>query len=116
MSYVSMTSPGQSRGPHEHRNQTDHFCFLGYSSFRLYIWDNRPDSRTYRNKCRIDIGTDDFVQITIPPGVVHAYKNTGSADGLIFNSPDRLYAGQGRSEPPDEIRYEDREDTDFSMD
>ena len=29
MSYVSSTAPGVVRGPHEHRDQADFFCFLG---------------------------------------------------------------------------------------
>ena len=29
MSYVSMTKPGVARGPHEHSDQTDCFCFIG---------------------------------------------------------------------------------------
>ena len=33
MGYVSMTEPGMSRGPHEHRHQTDIFVFLGLSEF-----------------------------------------------------------------------------------
>ena len=35
MSYVSETLPGVTRGPHEHVKQTDYFCFLGPSTFRL---------------------------------------------------------------------------------
>ena len=44
MGYLSLTEPGVMRGPHEHRRQTDHFCFLGPASFEAYMWDNRPDS------------------------------------------------------------------------
>ncbi|MBU0985333.1 MAG: dTDP-4-dehydrorhamnose 3,5-epimerase family protein, partial [candidate division Zixibacteria bacterium] len=46
MSYVSMTLPGIVRGPHEHVDQADYFCFLGPSTFRVYLWDNRKDSAT----------------------------------------------------------------------
>src|SRR3989338_5073305 len=48
MSYVSETLPGATRGPHEHVDQTDCFCFLGPSTFRLVLWDNRPNSPTYK--------------------------------------------------------------------
>jgi dTDP-4-dehydrorhamnose 3,5-epimerase len=33
MSYLSMTRPGLARGPHEHKEQTDYFCFIG--KFRI---------------------------------------------------------------------------------
>ena len=103
MAYMSLTYPGITRGPHEHREQTDYFCFFG--NFTLYLWDNREDSPTFGNKMVIE-DVDRTIAI-VPPGVVHAYKNSGEADGLVINLPDRLYAGWGRQEPVDEIRYED---------
>jgi dTDP-4-dehydrorhamnose 3,5-epimerase len=45
--------------------------------------------------------------VTVPPGIVHAYKNIDSNDGLVINLPDRLYGGRGKTEPVDEVRYED---------
>ncbi|MCK5077124.1 MAG: dTDP-4-dehydrorhamnose 3,5-epimerase family protein, partial [Calditrichia bacterium] len=39
MSYISETKPDVARGPHEHADQTDYFCFIGPSTFRLYLWD-----------------------------------------------------------------------------
>ncbi len=46
MAYLSMTTPGTVRGPHEHQEQTDFFCFIG--RFRIYLWDNRKTSPTYQ--------------------------------------------------------------------
>jgi len=112
MSYISMTRPGVARGPHEHVHQTDYFCFLG--AFTLYLWDTRANSptRMYR-MCVTD--TKDRIFI-VPPGVVHAYKNTSGSDGLVINLPDRLYAGPGKTEKVDEIRYEDDPDTPYIID
>lgn len=36
MSYISVTKPGVARGPHEHKEQSDLFVFLGPGKFRLY--------------------------------------------------------------------------------
>jgi dTDP-4-dehydrorhamnose 3,5-epimerase len=47
---------------------------------------------------------------------VHAYKNIGGRDGLVINCPDRLYAGRGRREPVDEIRWEDDPSGRFALD
>src|SRR5437870_5615320 len=47
MAYISATERGVARGPHEHVDQADCFCFLGPSSFKVYLWDNRPQSPTY---------------------------------------------------------------------
>ena len=43
MSYVSYTKPGIARGPHEHMEQTDIFCFMGPGNFKIRLWDNRKD-------------------------------------------------------------------------
>ncbi len=116
MSYISMTKPGITRGPHEHRDQSDLFCFTGPSTFRLYLWDNRQGSPTFGMECQYEFGENQTAAVIVPPGVVHAYKNIGSVDGLVFNAPDRLYAGPDKKEPVDEIRHEDKMDTEFRID
>src|SRR2546421_10914930 len=42
MAYISTTGPGVRRGPHEHAEQADFFCFIGPSKFKLRLSDNRP--------------------------------------------------------------------------
>ncbi len=116
MLYVSLTKPGMIRGPHEHSRQTDYFCFIGPSTFRLYVWDNRSDSISFRKKCQIDVGEGNQVAVIIPPGVVHGYKNIGEADGIVYNAANRLYRGENRKEPADEIRHEDISDSPFVID
>ena len=113
MSYVSMTEPGVARGPHEHRGQTDYFCFVGPATFRIYLWDNRGDSKT---KMTFEGGAERPLMVVVPPGVVHAYKNVGKVQGFVFNAPNRLFMGHGKKEPVDEIRHEDKVDTDFILD
>ena len=115
MSYVSMTLPGETRGPHEHARQTDLFAFVGPSTFRLYLWDNRLDSPTSGASCRLELGEKRPVVVLVPPGVVHGYKNIGLVDGLVFNAPNRLYAGENKSEPVDEIRYENNPNSPFRI-
>lgn len=116
MSYASLTKPGVVRGPHEHKEQSDCFCFIGPSTFRLYLWDNRPHSPTYGEKCQLELGDQLNAMVIVPPGVVHAYKNIGSVDGLVLNAPNRLYMGENRKETIDEIRYEDDPSSPFTVD
>jgi dTDP-4-dehydrorhamnose 3,5-epimerase len=113
MSYVSMTKPGIARGPHEHIEQSDHFCFLG--NFRLYLWDNRKESGTYGEKMIFDTQGKPFVVI-VPPRIVHAYKNLGLESALVINLPDRLYKGENKMSPVDEVRYEDDHHSPFRID
>ncbi len=116
MSYVSMTRPGIARGPHEHVDQADCFCFIGPSTFRLYLWDNRADSPTCETKVTLDLGESTPALVIVPKGVVHAYKNIGPGDGVVYNAPNRMFAGEGRKEPVDEIRHEDDPNTKYQLD
>jgi dTDP-4-dehydrorhamnose 3,5-epimerase len=116
MAYISMTEPGIARGPHEHVDQADCFCFLGPSSFKLWMWDNRPHSPTYGAVQTEVAGVDRPMLVIIPAGVVHAYKNVGSEPGIVFNCPNRLYKGPGRKEPVDEVRHEDDPHSRFRLD
>src|SRR5574340_237102 len=111
MSYISITNPDVVRGPHEHKEQTDYFCFLG--KFRLYLWDNRMDSPTHRNKKILE--NADRLIVVVPPGVIHAYKNTGEEDAIVLNFPDRIYGGWNKEEKVDEIRYENDAESPFKI-
>jgi dTDP-4-dehydrorhamnose 3,5-epimerase len=116
MAYVSTTLPGTQRGPHEHTDQADYFCFIGPSNFKLRVWDNRPGSASFGNVLTLFVGEDAPKSVIIPAGVVHAYRNVGHAPGVVINLPNRLYMGAGRREAVDEIRHEDDPRTAFRLD
>jgi dTDP-4-dehydrorhamnose 3,5-epimerase len=112
MGYISYTHPGVARGPHEHAEQTDGFVFLS-GRFRLHLWENRAGLNEQR--MNLDVGEENPVFVTVPPGVVHAYENVGDSDAFVLNFPDALYAGRGRQEPVDEIRHEDDAESRFKI-
>jgi dTDP-4-dehydrorhamnose 3,5-epimerase len=116
MTYISWSQPGVQRGPHEHVDQADLFCFIGPSNFKLRLWDNRPESETYRCVMTLFVGEDNPKSVLVPKGIAHAYKNVGHAHGIVINCPNRLFMGAGRSEEVDEIRHEDDPVTIFRMD
>lgn len=107
MGYVSMTLPGRARGPHEHKGQTDYFCFVGPADLLLVLWDRREGSKT--NGCRMvkTAGDKNKFAVVVPPGVVHAYANIGGKDAYVINFPNRLYGGKSKKEKIDEIRHEE---------
>lgn len=117
MAYISVTEPLFQRGPHEHVDQADLFCFLGSGNFKLRLWDNRQNSPTYRYVMTLFVGADNPQAVIIPKGVVHAYKNISHTEkGVVINCPNRLYMGKGKKEEIDEIRHEDDPNTIFTMD
>ena len=111
MSYISSTDPGVTRGPHEHVDQADLFCFIGPSRFKLRLWDNRKESETYNHVMTLVVGEGNAKSVLVPAGVVHAYQNVGDVAGIVINCPNRLYMGQGKQEQIDEIRHEDDPNT-----
>lgn len=114
MCYMSITYPFFTRGPHEHKEQSDHIVFFG--TFKITLWDNRPDSVTYKNKVVLETNTTILLSLVIPPGVVHAYQNIDpQADGLTINFPNRLYKGTGKEGPVDEIRHEEDPNSPFKI-
>ena len=117
MAYISVTEPETQRGPHEHVDQADLFCFIGTGNFKLRMWDNRADSPTFQNVLTLIVGEDNPMAVIVPKGVVHAYKNESATEkGVVINCPNRLYMGEGKKEEIDEIRHEDDPDTIFKMD
>ncbi len=103
MAYLSVTLPGVARGPHEHREQTDGFAFVD-GAYELYLWENRRGHPPARAILRV--GEANPVFVMVPPGVVHGYRNVGDRPAFVVNAPDRLYAGEGKRGPVDEIRHE----------
>jgi dTDP-4-dehydrorhamnose 3,5-epimerase len=116
MAYISETLPGVARGPHEHAHQDDFFAFVGPGEFTVYLWDARPDSPTRGRRMKFLAGAEHKLCVRVPPGVVHAYKNTGTVPGLVLNAPNRLFKGAGRQEPVDEVRHENRPDNPYLLD
>jgi dTDP-4-dehydrorhamnose 3,5-epimerase-like enzyme len=116
MAYVSQTLPGIARGPHEHIEQSDYFAFVGPGEFTLYLWDIRAGSPTWGKRMKLQVGESNRQRVVVPPGVVHAYRNSGAVSGWVFNAPNRLYAGPGKRGPVDEIRHEDRPGSPYRMD
>lgn len=106
MGYTSSTLAGVTRGPHEHVEQSDLFLFFGPGNFKIWLWDNRKASPTYRNQMVTCGGCDYPLRVLVPPGVVHAYRNISQDLGVVHNFPNRLFMGQGKKSAIDEIRHE----------
>jgi len=113
MAYISVTNPGVLRGPHEHIEQADLFIWVGPGDFKVTLWDNREGSPTYGNRMECYMGANNPGTILVPKGVVHCYRCISSVPGMVFNAPNRLYAGERKKAPIDEIRHEDDPDNIF---
>ena len=84
MAYVSLTHPGVSRGPHEHKDQTDNFGFVGPGDFRLRMFGcecavwirSRPRRRHPPDRIRECVAA----AILQPSRAVHECQSAGGGD------------------------------------
>ena len=115
MSYVSFTNFNAVRGPHEHKEQSDFFVFIGPGNFELHLWDNRKNSETFGKYQKIIVGESNKCSVLVPPGVVHGYKSISESGSISINLPDKLYAGKDKKEEVDEIRHENNPESKFEI-
>lgn len=106
MAYASVTRSGVVRGPHEHKQQSDCFIFVGPGNFQMYLWENRVGRPKYRELQTMAVGEDNPTLIIVPPGVAHGYKCISEKEGYYINLPNKLFKGKNKKEEVDEIRWE----------
>ncbi|MBI3132579.1 MAG: dTDP-4-dehydrorhamnose 3,5-epimerase family protein [Acidobacteria bacterium] len=116
MAYASLTLPGVLRGPHEHVDQADLFCWFGPGDFKVTLWDNRKESPTYLHRMEVMMGANHPGSMLVPKGVVHCYRCVSHEPGLVLNCPNQLFMGENKRYPIDEIRHEDDPNNPFVLD
>ncbi len=89
--HLVITEPGCVRGNHYHRRGTEITLALGPGLFRYRTGDSFED---------ILIPKGQALRFTIPPGVGHAFQNTGDAPMILlgFNTEEH------NSQEPDVVR------------
>jgi UDP-2-acetamido-2,6-beta-L-arabino-hexul-4-ose reductase len=77
--HVVLTEPGAVRGNHYHRRGTEVMTVYGPALIR---------ARDQSEHLELEVADGEAVRLTIPPGVAHAVKNTGSAPIVLvaFNT------------------------------
>ena len=81
-SHVVLTEPGGVRGNHYHRRGTEVLVIVGPSLIR---WREDETIKEFLLRER------EAVRMTIPPGIAHAFKNTGNDPAILvaFSNLDR---------------------------
>ncbi len=68
--HVVLTQPNEVRGNHSHRTAVESTSLMGPCLIRL------KEAGTIRD---LEVPEGEVWRLTIPPGVVHAFKNTGDS-------------------------------------
>ena len=83
--------PGQVRGNHYHAKTTE--LLVLFSGRGVFYWEEEGVLREHPVK-------DGPVVITVPPGIKHAFKNTGETDVYLI----AVRGGESGLEDPDIVR------------
>ena len=83
---------------HMHKNQTDFFCCVK-GKIKLVLVDVKENNKTKREINEFEIGEGNFCLVTIPKGVLHAFKSL-KGEAFIVN----CIAPEYNKEHPDEVR------------
>ncbi len=97
--YCVITRPRQVRGWVVHSRQDDRL-FVIRGVFRVALFDDRPESPTYKMLNVFVMSDHRRGLLVIPMGVFHALQNIGSDDACFINLPTRPYS----HEDPDKYR------------
>jgi dTDP-4-dehydrorhamnose 3,5-epimerase-like enzyme len=84
--HVVLTQPNEVRGNHVHRTAVETTTVVGPCRVRLKEDGEIKD---------IDVAEGEILRLTIPPGVVHAFRNTGNAAMLLVSFSTNLHDPEG---------------------
>jgi dTDP-4-dehydrorhamnose 3,5-epimerase len=88
--YTVTIRPGMAKGWAVHHDQVDRYFFWA-GSIKLVLYDDRPDSPTYRMINELYFSEFNRSLVLVPPRIYHAVQNVGTTDGLMINLPSEPY-------------------------
>ncbi len=94
--YISWAEPGAVKANHYHRETWEWFCLIEGEGL-LVLEDPQRGERL-----ELALDAEHPLVVTVPPGVAHAFRNTGSGVARLLAYADRPYD----PEHPDTIPYE----------
>jgi dTDP-4-dehydrorhamnose 3,5-epimerase-like enzyme len=92
--HVVLTEPNEVRGNHVHKTATETTSVVGPCLIRL------KEDGVIRD---IDVGAGEICRLTIPPGVVHAFRNTGEAAMVLVSFSTNLHDASGADTAREQI-------------
>ena len=82
--YFSMVYPGAIKAWHLHTKMTLNYAVVS-GMIKLVLYDPRPSSRTKGEVQEIFMGEQNYVRVTIPPGIYNGFKGIGVTPALVAN-------------------------------
>ena len=82
--YFSIAFPGKIKGWHEHTKQIQNYAVI-YGKIKLVLFDNRPQSKTYKKINEIFLGNENYSLVTIPTGIITGYQCVSKTKSILAN-------------------------------
>ena len=95
---VGNLAPGTIRAWHKHDVLWDWF-FISHGTAKFALYDDRPESPTYRETNTFVMGARQPAVLTVPPGVFHGWMSLED-DTQLLSTASEVY----NRERPDEVR------------
>jgi dTDP-4-dehydrorhamnose 3,5-epimerase-like enzyme len=92
--HVVLTQPNEVRGNHVHRTATETTSVVGPCLIRL------KEAGEIRD---LEVPAGETWRLTIPPGVVHAYRNTGDSVMVLVSFSTNLHDPNGSDTAREQI-------------
>jgi dTDP-4-dehydrorhamnose 3,5-epimerase-like enzyme len=92
--HVVLTQPNEVRGNHSHTTAVETTTVVGPCLIRLKEEGEIRD---------IEVGAGELLRLTIPPGVVHAFRNTGDSAMVMVSFSTNLHDPQGADTQREQI-------------
>ena len=92
--HVVLTQPDEVRGNHVHGSAVETTTVVGPCLVRL------KEAGTIRD---IDVPAGEILRLTIPPGVVHAFRNTGEGVMVLVSFSTQVHDPTGGDTQPETI-------------
>ncbi len=82
--YCSTINPGVIKGWHFHEKITLNYVVLK-GMIRFVLYDSREDSPSKNTVQEILLGDENYIRVTVPPGIWSAFKCLGTESAMVCN-------------------------------
>ena len=82
--YFSSTNPNAIKAWHLHKKMTLNYCCV-FGSLKLVLYDARVDSSTCGEIMEIIISPENYLLVSVPPGIWNGFKCISTEPALLAN-------------------------------
>ncbi len=89
--YISTVRPGVVKAWKKHLKMTQSLV-VPFGQVRFACFDNRPNSKTFRQIVTIEMGQDPYGMLRIPPGIWYGFQGVSrDYESVIVNCADMVH-------------------------